>query len=370
MNVYEWMGATESEPPLHEDDSRENPTHRPQVPHEDDDRNRQHHGDSSPAGGGRVHEDDEHQVDRVIADRHMVEDMTCSNESIIEDVRKFFKVHNRGKDFEELDGNAKANIGQVFRTIASTFASKEWVDKQTPIQGKIKVGDLADRLNLEQPVATIKETAAINDSFQEAIISAQMVTIKQLKPLLKLWVPGKLTDAAYEKTKAGLANIKSMPEIVKKPTRAKTNLLDGKATDAAHPALTPEETVTLANAVLDAMKVDAARIGAANQDIQHELDAFYDAVHGIRRQNHHSESYNGDAWEGLVQAVFRKLPNSIPEAMAAFRQFEAACIASVIYMERSFKGGKGASVEQHTDEALSNSGIKYSNEAIADVGKL
>lgn len=352
MNVYEWMDAEESGPPLHEDDTREDPGHRPQVPTEDgDDTNRQHHGDDSPAGGGRSTEDDDemHCTEHTIQDPHMFEDdLTASNESIIEDVRKFFKFHNRGKDFVELDGDDKANIGKIFRTIEGTFANKEWVAKQTPIAGEIKVGDLADRLNISKPVDTIKETAAINDSFQEAVIAAQLTTVKLLLPYLKLWTPGKLTDAAYEKTKAALSDIKSMPEIVKKPTRAKTNLLDGKTTDEKKAPLTPEETVELAGVILAMMKIDAGRVGEANENISNLLGGFWEAVSDIRREGAHSESYNNEAWDALSQAVFRKLPASIPESMAVFRQFESACIAAVVYMERSFKGGKKVSNEEFT----------------------
>ncbi|MCY1405213.1 hypothetical protein D9M71_204480 [compost metagenome] len=349
MNVYEWMGATESEPPLHEDDSREDPGHRPQVPTEDgDDTNRQHHGDDSPAGGGRATMDDDemHCTEHTIQDPHMFDDMSVSNESIIEDMRKFFKIHNRGKDFEELDGNDKANIGKIFRTIESTFANKEWVAKQTPIPGEIKVGDLADRLNLTKLIETIKETAAINDGFQEANITAQMATIKRLLPLLNLWNPSKLTDEAYEKTRAGLGDIPAMPEIVKKPTRAKTNLLDGKTTDEKKPALTPDEVVELASVILEMMKIDAGRVGAANEEIVRQLSNFNECMYDIRRNDLHSPSYNSEAWETLGNAIYRKLPQSIPESMAAFRQFEAACIAAVIYMERSFKGGKKVSNEE------------------------
>jgi hypothetical protein len=347
MNVYEWMGATESEPPLHEDDSRENPTHRPQVPHEDDDSNRQHHGDSSPAGGGRVHEEDEHQVDRVIADRHMVEDMTCSNESIIEDVRKFFKFHNRGKDFFELDGNAKASMAKVYANLEKTFGSKEWLEKQTPIKGSIKVGDLADRLNLDNLSGTVQETSAINIAFATSVDNAQLEIIKQLKPLLVGWTPGKLTDKVYEKTRDGLSDVKTVIDVIKKPSRSKTSLLDGKTSDVVKPALTVEEAFELAQTILKCMKDDVARIDGQNDELDRNLGEFFDAHQEIIREDDHSESYNSQAWEKLSSAVIRKLShNGIPEALAAFRQFEGACIAAVIYMERSFKGGKGVSVEE------------------------
>jgi hypothetical protein len=351
------MGAAESEPPLHEDDSREDPGHRPQVPTEDgDDTNRQHHGDDSPAGGGRSTNDDDemHCTEHTIQDPHMFEDISVSNESIIEDVRKFFKFHNRGKDFEELDGNAKANASHIFKSIENTFANKEWVNKQTSIKGNIKVGDLADRIGLDNLSGSIKETAAINDSFQEAIIAAQMVVVKQISKLVSSWTPTKLTDKMYDDAKAAVANIKPMMELAKKPTRAKTNLITGKATDEARPALSPDETTELATIIITAMKADHSRIVSTNNEIHDLLDNFYETQYQVQRQDRHSESYNSEAWNTLLEALVRKMPARIPESMAAFRQFENACVAAVVYMERSFKGGKKVSNEEIT---VSNEGF-------------
>lgn len=360
MNVYDWMGATESEPPLHEDNSREDPSHRPHTPTTDGD-DRQHHGDSSPAGGGRSHEESEHHVEHTIQDPEMIADLTASNESIIEDVRKFFKIHNRGKAFEELDGNARASAAKIYKAIENTFASKEWVDKQTPITGKIKVGDLADRLNINDPVGTVKETFAINESFQEAIIAAQMPLVKELAQVTEKWNPNKLTDQNYEQLRDHLTTMKTMQELVKKPTRSKTSLLDGKNKVDVAPSLNPEETLELGTTILTSMKKDHSRIVATNEEIHRLLDNIWEANHQIERQDGQSPGYNVEAWTKLMDTAFRKIPGSTPESLAAFRQFEDACVAAVIYMERSFKGGKG--------EVVSNEGIVDTIRKVFDPNK-
>lgn len=331
MNMYEWMDAEEGEAPLHEDDSREDPGHRPQLPE----------SDTPP------------QEDRVIPDPEMPTDISVSNESIIEDVRKFFKVHNRGKKFEELDGSDKASASKVYSQIGNTFANKEWLDKQTPIEGKIKVDGLSG-LNFNDPMGTIKETFAINDSFQDAIIAAQMPLVRELGKLTAQWNPNTLTDENYEQLRDHLGTMKSMQETVKKPTRTKTNLLDGKNQQDVAPTLTPDETFALANEILTSMKKDHSRIVQSNEEIHRLLDNVWEAKYQVDREDGHSPSYNPEAWSRLLDAVFLKMPGHIPESMAAFRQFEDACICAVIYMERSFKGGKGVSVEEFV---VSNEGI-------------
>jgi len=344
MNTYDWMAdQTEEEPPLHEDNSREDPSHRPTVPDDGNGDTREHHSDPSHAQGGRNQDaaaEFPHEQEHSILDPQQQEDLTASNESIIESVRKFFKMHNRGKNFEELDGNTKASMAKVYKNLEATFGSSEWVEKQTSITGEIKVGDLADRIGLDNLVGSIKETAAINDSFQEAIIAAQLTVVREIAQLTSKWNPDKLTDKMYEEVKAKLPNIKSMADLMKKPTRAKTNLITGKQTDEKRAPLTKEETLALAQEIVKAMKADHARILSTNEEIHTLLQKFWDVQYEVRREDAHSESYNTAAWEALIEALARKMPANSPESMAAFRQFEGACVASVIYMERSFRGGK------------------------------
>lgn len=344
MNTFDWMAdQPEEAQPLREDDSREDPSHRPKVPDDGNGPAEDHHGDPVPSQGGRNHDAvnaEPHQQEHTILDPQQQEDLTASNESIIESVRKFFKMHNRGKNFEELDGNTKASMAKVYKNLEATFGSNEWVEKQTSITGEIKVGDLADRIGLDNLVGSIKETAAINDSFQEAIIAAQLTVVREIAQLTSKWNPDKLTDKMYEEVKAKLPSIKSMADLMKKPTRAKTNLITGKQTDEKRAPLTKEETLALAQEIVKAMKADHARILSTNEEIHTLLQKFWDVQYEVRREDAHSESYNTAAWETLIEALARKMPASSPESMAAFRQFEGACVASVIYMERSFRGGK------------------------------
>lgn len=361
MNVYDWMKSESPDsPPLNEPGTREDPGNRPHVPDDENGTTRELHSNS---GGGRHTVESEHQTEHVITDP---ENISVSNESIIEDIRKFFKIHNRGKDFVELDGNINAGASKIFATLEKTFANDEWIKKQTPISGKIKVGDLADRLNLDNLLGTIKETAAINDSYQEAVIAAQFVVVKQIQPLMQGLDPKKLTDKAYEKIRDGLSDIKPLTEVIKKPTRSKTNLLTGKVTDDIKQTLTPEETLGLAKEIITAMKQDHSRLMSCNEELERLMGDFFETHWYVRRKGEESESYNTTAWENLCDAVVRKMPGGIPESMAAFRQFEGACVAAVVYMERSFKGGKGVSVEEYTDPVSSNEGFL---DAIKDLFK-
>lgn len=335
MNVYDWMKDNQDGPPLHEDNSREDPGHRPHLPEQE-------------------HHESDHAILDPQAQADLEEtDMTSSNESIIEDVRKFFKMHNRGKDFVELDGNARANAAKIFGSIEKTFANPEWVDKQTQIKGNIKVSDLTDRINVDKLEDSIKEASAINDSYQDAIIAAQMPSVKQVAQLTKNWNASKLTDAMYEEAKKNLGTVQSMVDNVKKPSRSKTTLITGKKVDAVKPTLTPDETLSLAKTIIGAMKADFNRLTAANKEIAEELEKFWDVRWEVYENGEESESYNSQAWIDLTEAIARKIPARTPESMAAFRQFEEACVAAVVYMERSFKGGKAEVVE----EVASNEGF-------------
>jgi hypothetical protein len=352
MNVYEWMGAAESEPPLHEDDSREDPGHRPQVPTEDgDDTNRQHHGDDSPAGGGRSTEDDDemHCTEHTIQDPQMMEDLTHSQESIIEPIRKFFKMHNRGSDYIEVDGNNKASGVQLLQTLEKTYGSKEWLSKQTHKPGQVKVGDLSDRINLDKIEQTITETGAINAQFQNAQIQAIITNVKQIKPAVDLLNPPKLTDEAFDKLKAILPDLKPVTEIIKNPVRGKTSLLTGKSSDESREALSIDEVEGTAQAIAKALK-DAQLIWEdAGKAIDQLIPAFHDARTAVVDDGAESKSYNNDAWKELLGAVHRKVfGQGSPDVIAAYRQFEGACLAAVIYMERSFTGGKEVSNEEFT----------------------
>uniref|UniRef100_A0AB39CCD0 Virion structural protein n=1 Tax=Pseudomonas phage RVTF4 TaxID=3236931 RepID=A0AB39CCD0_9VIRU len=343
MNTYEWMSAQPDEAPLHEEDSREDPSHRPQLP-----------------------EQETPKPDHVIADPQMTEDLTASNESIIESVRKFFKVHNRGRNFVEMDGNAQANAAKLLKTLGDTFANKAWIDKQTPIDHKIKVGDLADRLNFTNLTGTIKETYAINASFQDALNTAQQEVLKQMMPVMSKWSVDNITDELYEETRAMLKEVKSVGEVIKKPTRIKTNLLPGEASKEGADPLSPEDTLELATIILTSMKEDSSKIETGLDYLYDDLEGFFDVDNEVDRNDGHSKSYNIEAWQELIKGVFRKINiDNVPEMMAAFRQFEASCVAAVVYMERSFKGGKGVA----GDEVASNEGIVDSVRKLFDADK-
>lgn len=348
MNVYDWMEETEGKPPLNEPGTREDPGNRPHVPDDEDGTTRELH---SNAGGGRVTGDTEQHKEITIVDP---ED-TVSNEGVIESVRKLFGIHNRGKKFIEIDGNASASIGKIHKTIEGTFASKEWLDKQTPVKHDVKVSDLLEDLNLKNLVSSVQETFAINLSFAQAVDRAQLEVIKHLQPVLKLWDARKLTDKAYEKTSEALNTIPNVLDVIKKPTRTKTNLLPSKGEPTASP-LSTEAMLELATAILTCIKTDVARIENQNDELDQGLGGFSEAHFEIVRNDLESESYNSQAWEKLTTRVLEKLSHSgIQEALQGSRQFSATCIAAVIYMERSIKGGKATVAnEQHI---VSNEGL-------------
>ena len=348
MNVYDWMKETDNTPPMNEPGTREDPGNRPHVPDEDGDTTRELH---SGAGGGRDPVDGEHQTEHTIADP----EQTVSNEGIVESVRKLFGVHNRGKKFVELDGNAGASIGKIYKTIEDTFASKEWLDKQTPVKGDVKVGDLLQNIDPKNLTACVQETFAINLSFAQAVDKAQMAVLETLGPVLQLWEPQKLTDKVYDATMKVLSSVSSVNELVKKPTRTRTNLLPSKGEPTAQP-LSIDAILELATTINKCMRTDVSRIDNQGDSLDKAMGGFSEAYYNISRQDSHSESYNNDAWEKLASRVFDKLsPNGVQEALAAMRQFSATCIDCVIYMERSIKGGK-----------VSNESFTVSNEGIFD----
>lgn len=355
MNVYEWMGATESEPPLHEDDSREDPGHHPQVPTEDDDdTNRQHHGDGSPAGGGRSTNDDNelHCTEHTIQDPQMMEDLTHSQESIIESVRKVLKLHNRGSNYFEFDGNTRATALDVGTQIENTWANKDWVAKQSQVKHAVKVEDLFDKINPDKLIDTIKETAAINTQLQNAQLEAIIKAYTALKPAYDIIdKAGKPTDEAYDKFKELLATTKPMSEIFKGTQRVKASLL-GQKTEGAREPLSPEEAVALGELVAKEMKNAWGIWSDGAKSIEQLIPAL--TLPAFERMQHDasgltSKSYNEDAWVELYHAVVRKLGlNGMPIVQQAYRQFSDACIGAIVYMERSFTGGKEVSKEEFT----------------------
>lgn len=332
MNVYEWMSAQSDQgPPMQDDDPRENPGNRPHLPDENDD-------------------DEMHCTEHTMQDPHMLEDLTSSNESIIEPIRKFFKLHNRGSDYIEVDGNNKANGVQLLQTLEKTYGSKEWLSKQSHKPGQVKVGDLADRLNFDKIEQTITETGAINAQFQNAQIEAILTNIKQIKPAASLLTPPKLTDEAFDKLKAILPNIKPVTEVIKNPVRSKTSLISGKTSDETREALGIDEVEGIANAIAKALKEAQLIWEDAAKSIDQLIPAFHEANVAVVDKGAHSPGYNNEAWSDLLGAVRRKLfGQGSPDVIAAYRQFEGACLAAVIYMERSFTGGKSVSNEDFSD---------------------
>lgn len=343
MNVYEWMGATESDPPMHEADTRETPGNRPHLPEESDD-------------------NEMHCTEHTIQDPQMMEDLTHSQESIIEPIRKFFKMHNRGSDYIEIDGNSKANGVQLLQTLEKTYGSKDWLNKQTHKPGQVKVGDLADRINLDKIEATVAETGAINAQFQHAQIQAILTNIKQIKPAVDLLTPPKLSDESFDKLKALLPDLKPITEVIKNPVRNKTSLLTGKVTDESREALKVDEVESIAQAIAKALK-DAQLIWEdAGKAIDQLIPAFHETHVAVVDNGAQSKSYNNEAWKELLGAIRRKIfGQGSPDVIAAYRQFEGACLAAVIYMERSFTGGKTVSKEEYIDTSITVSNENFSS---------
>ena len=348
MNVYDWMKETDNTPPMNEPGTREDPGNRPHVPDEDGDTTRELH---SGAGGGRDPVDGEHQTEHTIADP----EQTVSNEGVVDSVRKFFKVHNRGKDYIEVDGNAKANGYEVEKLLKNTYANQAWLDKQTHKPGTVKVSDLNKFLNFDKIPATIQETGAINAQFQNAQIQAILVNAKTLGPIFNELDPGKLTDKNYEDLKAALSSIKPITETIKLPSRSKTSLLGGAQPDSRE-AMALEDVKPTAEAVLKALSDTHSVWVDGGKEIADIMGNYYDLEMFIEKKGRASPGYNNGAWTDLMGAIFRKcFSNGAPEVIAAYRNFEAACIAAVTYMERSFTGGK-----------VSNESFTVSNEGIFD----
>lgn len=354
MNVYDWMKENEhpDAPPLNEPGTREDPGNRPHVPGDDDGTTRELH---SNAGGGRVHEAEEHHVEHTIADPEQAVEETISNEGIVANVRKFFKVHNRGSQYVEMDGNQRADGVQLQKMLKDTYCNDAWLKDQTHRPGQVKVGDLADRINLDKIEQTVIETGAINAQFQSAQITAMAANMKLLKPALDKIKGKDLPDEAYIELKELAHNLSPSANNIKLPNKSKTNLITGKPTDEKREALSLEEVKSVAAAVLKALDESHAIWNDGGDTIDSIAPGYPGLYFAVLQNKASSKTYNNQAWQDLMATLHRKLFSGSPDVMQAYRTFENACIAAVTYMERSFTGSK-----------VSNEEFTISNEGIVD----
>lgn len=360
MNVYDWMKENEhpDAPPLNEPGTREDPGNRPHVPGDDDGTTRELH---SNAGGGRVHEAEEHHVEHTIADPEQAVEESVSNEGLIESVRKLFGVHNRGK-YIQVDGDSKARYRNLEDELKTSFADPAWVKQQTPIKGDINVKDISEKANLDDLVSALNDTYSICIRANNAMNEALKKFYTSLKPGLDLFAKaGGINDKAYETLKELVGNTKPASELYKGPQSIKSNQV-GRTKDTM-PAMPQEEMVSIGSLVakllanLNETWLEQAsmmeRVSPALVDP--EFTQYIWAESSDIEHNEKASQYNSEAWRALGQAIDRKANYGVPVVMQATRQFEDACLAAIVYMERSIKGGK-----------VSNEEFTVSNEGIVD----
>ena len=350
MNTYEWMTATDggNEPPLHEDDTRENPTHRPQVPVEDTDTTREHHGNPDQ-------QEEPHEPFRSI------EDPTeqVSNEGIVESVRKLIGIHNRGKGFKSMEEIDPRSIRGYMSDIEKTFASTEWLDKQTPVKGEIKAAGISEYLNPDDILGSLKKANASMTQIVNSMGEASRKFHMQIKPAMELIGSNcNLTDEAYEKLNSLLNETKPLSELYRGPTKLSIEV--GEKTDSIPPIpmdKIPEvakeliECFTNFHHVID----DYMAIG---KSINPAMDSkFLDVIYAGRDFGDGFDfktkgGYKESTWAELGQKMARKTNLAqIPAYENAYELFTKVLHAAALYMDRSIKGGK----------------VTVSNEGIFDV---
>lgn len=350
MSTYDWLHDTDNAPPLDEDGTREDPGNRPQVP-DDDDQRELHSG----AGGGRGRIPTEHHEEHAIDDP--VE--SVANESIVEDVRKFFGIHNRGKGFKSAEEIDPKSIRGYKDNIEQTFGSSDWLSKQSPAKGEIDVSGISETIDVNDPVSFLKAATAGMISILNAMGEASRKFQISIKPGMDLIGENcNLTDEAYETLKTQLDQAKPLSELYRGP--AKISLPATTKVDTAAP-VPMDKIPDIAKAVIEAMAgytgtfTDYVDIGksvnrALAGDFVDILYAGRDYGEGFNFKT--KGSYKPETWAELGQRYARKVStDSIPAYTAAHSQFTKIVHAAVLLMERSMKGSK----------------VTVSNEGIFDV---
>lgn len=339
MNTYEWMTATDggNEPPLHEDDTREDPGHRPQVPVEDSDTTHEHHGSPDQQA-------EHHETFRSIEDPAE----QVSNEGIVESVRKLIGMHNRGKDSKSMEEIDPRSIRAYMSDIEKTFASTEWLDKQTPVKGEIKAVGISEYLNPDDVIGSLKKANASMTQIMNSMGEASRKFHMHIKPAMELIGRNcNLTDEAYEKLNSLLNETKPLSELYRGPTKLSIEV--GEKTDSLPPIpmdKIPEvakeliECFTNYHHVID----DYMAIG---KSINPAMDSkFIDVIYAGRDFGDGFDfktkgGYKESAWAELGQKMARKTGLAqIPAYENAYVLFTKALHAAALYMDRSIKGSK------------------------------
>lgn len=341
MNKYEWMADAEpEEPPMHEADSREDPAHRPQVPTEDDESRELH----STAGGGRDQVTTGHHVEHTMADPQE----TVSQEGVIESVRKLIGVHNRGKGFKSMEEVNPYSIRGYLADIEKTFASEEWLGKQTPVKGDINASGISEYINPNDLIGTLKKASSSMTQIVNALGEASRKFHTQIKPALTLIGPDcKLTDEAYESLKQALDETKPLSELYRGP--AKLSIDTGNKVDSLPPipidqipAVAKELVACFVNfnhVIDDYIAIGKSINPALNGQF---IDVVYaDRDHGEGFSFKTKGGYKEDAWAELGQKLARKINIAqIPAYENSYVLFTKVLHAVALYMDRSIKGGK------------------------------
>lgn len=295
--------------------------------------------------------------------------MTISNEGIVEGIRQFFGLHNRGGDYVELEGKTGQALQNLTTQLARTYGNTDWLSKQSPVKGTVKADDLSKSVDLSNIQGSLDAAASINMQINNAYTEAVRKVYTSLKPGLDLVGSAcNLTDEAFETLKQLVAETKPVSELYKGPASVKP--LGSEATDKVEALSTdkmPELTKAaikhlneIGNRQLDHLESISSVSKAFDGDFLQLISemTFLEAVSsdkGFELRNNKSK-YNQDAWVALGCSIHRKVsPVSIPAVKATNDQLNAALSAAVAYMERSLAGS-----------SVSNEDFTVANEGIVD----
>lgn len=345
MNVYDWMKENDhpDSPPLNEPGTREDPSNKPHIPDTiNDDGTRELHSD---AGGGRVKNEEEHHQERTIADPDQSTEETVSNEGLVSSVRKLFGLHNRGRGYSHVDGDDKARFRNVENELKTTFADPSWVNNQTPIKGEVNTKDISEKCDLKDVASSINMAFDSCVKLHNAKMEALKKFYAQLKPGLDLIAKKNgISDPAYDTLKKELSAAKPTSELYRGPSAPKVN---ASPVDKL-PPMPLKEMVDIGRLVTEKLNsLNELLMGERDTIISiskgMDVDEFTQYMWSESSDINHREnktSYTYEAWRALGKGIEMKAVGGVAGPYMAKKQFEETCIAAVIYMERSIKGGK------------------------------
>lgn len=286
--------------------------------------------------------------------------MNVSNEGIVEGIRQFFGIHNRGANYIAFEGGKSDQIDSLTGQLDSTYGNPAWLAKQTPVKGQVKASDISKAVDLTNIDQALTHAASSNTQIDNAKTEAIRKFYQSIKPGLDLLAKaGRLTDKAYESLKQLTAAAKPASELYRGPAKPQSVVGQETATIEAlsidkMPELSKQLSKLLTESNHQWMDGTEAVISVSKAlEFDFFLQYLWNEPDDIKYKDGESK-YNKEAWNALGKSIARKASyTAIPVVQTASAQFRGACQAAALYMERSLAGGK-VSTENFT---VANEGI-------------